>query len=540
MNRNTKWAAALMLSASLAITACGGAAKPSGSGAPASDNKTKQLVIGMSSSPHSFDPVVNEATYGKLVTSLIYPSLVDMNDKLQFEGRLAETWNTSEDLTKYTFHLRKNAQWSDGSPITADDVKYFYDTIANPDTPTVRRSDINYFAGTDKDGKAQGGISGVKVIDADTIEFTMKNPVDPATFLEKAASLHFEPKKTLEAVTDKKNLDKADFALHPTVDGGAFHFVKYETDQYVELAANKNYFMGPAKLDKVFIKVVNQAGMLAAVQKGEVDITAGVGIGEIPITDWETAKSLPNVTPVTYPAPNFQYMEINTRKPEFKDKRVRQALAYAINRKLMVSRLLKGNGEVLNTPLNSVNKYYRKDVQSAYDYNPEKAKQLLKDAGFDLSTKIELIVPTGNVVREQSGDVILQNLKDVGLNVQLSKMDFSTMQGRAKQGDYQLRLAGFSTDFDPDFSSMVGTGQGFNYSGYSNPALDQILQTGKSSAKFEDRKAAYDQAQDMFVAELPMLPLYSPNGLTVVNKRVIAAKPSPNFLTWNAYLWDVQ
>jgi peptide/nickel transport system substrate-binding protein len=545
-SKKSIWVAAAV-AMSVALAGCGGA--KNNTPAPGADNKAqapagpKTLTIGMWSSPNTFNPLTYTTTYDSTIISLIYPRLLVMNDKLEFSPNLAESWSSNDTQDVWTFKLNKKAKWSDGSPITADDVAYTLAALSNPDVQTTRRSQIDTIKGLDANGINPNAkdmkVEGVKVVDANTVEITTKTPVDKDAFLEKVGTaIYIQPKSVLSKVTDWKNVDKNDWVMKPQVTGGAYKFVEYKTDSYIEMAPNPDYYLGKSKIDKLFVKIVNQAGFSASIEKGEIDLGAGAGVGEVPITDWEKVSTLPTVTPVTYVAQSYQYMDINGKV--FPDARVRQAMAYAINRPLIVQRLLKGQGEVLNTPLNSANKYYTKGLQSEYAYNKDKAHQLLTEAGWDFNKEVVLLTPTGNTVREQSADIIQANLQDAGMKVKIEKVDFPTRQTRAKQGQFDLSLVGFSANFDPDFSSQVQTGGGFNYSFFSNKTMDDLFAKGKTMVKFDEKKAVYDQIQQEFIKNMPFLPLYSPKALTVVNKRVQNVKMGPNGLTWNAQEWDVK
>jgi peptide/nickel transport system substrate-binding protein len=542
---------ALLLGLALTATACtSGTKKETGTTTPEpakqESKSPKVLTLGYWSAPDSFNTITNKTQYGTIVIGLIYPSLYAQTDKLDYEPRLAESMDKNDKQDTFTFHLRKNAKWSDGKPITADDVAYTYQVIAHPDTPTSRRSLIDTVKGLDSNGVSETkdfNVSGIKVLDPYTIQFQTKAPVDLDSFMEKvAAGIYIMPKHALEPFVkaDLKNLDKADITMKPTVYGGPFRLVQYVTDSHIELAPNPDYFLGAPKLDKLFIKIVGASTFAASIQKGEIDVAAGQGIGEVPIADWDKVSTDSNLEPVTYVAPSYQYLDFNVARPEFSNPKIRQAFAYAINRPLIVQRLLKGQGEVLNTPINSANKYYRKDLQSLLAYNAQTAKKMLQDNGWDFNKEIVLLTPTGNVVREQSADIIMANLLEIGVKVKIEKVDFATRQARSKAGDFQLSLVGFSSTFDPDFSAQVSSTGAFNDRKYANPTFDQLLDQGKLIVKFEDKKAHYDKLQQMFVDELPFLPLYAVKALAVVNKRVIAAKPGPNGLTWNAHLWDVK
>lgn len=546
MNRKrTAWIA-LAVALSLTLSACGAKKETTptqGSGTQTAATN-KSLTVGMWSAPNIFNPLTYTTTYDQTVISLIYPRLLVMDPDLKFVGSLADKWEANATKDVFTFHINDKAKWSDGTPITSEDVLYTMAALAHPDTPTTRRSQIDTIKGLDTNGMNQAkdtNIEGIKIVDQKTIQFSTKSPVAEDAFYEKVGvNIYVMPKSVLSKVTDYKNVDKNEWALKPAVTGGAYKFVEYKTGAHIELAPNADYWLGAPKLEKLFVKIVNQASFAAAIEKGEIDVSGGAGVGEVPITDWEKVSKLSNVTPVTYVAPSYQYMDINNTLPEFQNAKVRQAVAYAINRELIVQRLLKGEGEVLNTPLNSANKYYMKDIQSEYKYDPEKAKKLLAEAGWDANKEVVILTPTGNVVREQSADIIMANLQEVGMKAKVEKVDFPTRQTRAKAGDFQLSLVGFSATFDPDFSSQVQTGGGFNYSKFSNTELDTLLTKGKNTANLDEKKASYDAAQKLFVQEVPFLPLYAPKSLTVVNKRAVNVKLGPQGLTWNAHEWDVK
>ncbi|MDF2628051.1 MAG: oligopeptide-binding protein AppA [Symbiobacteriaceae bacterium] len=553
LRKKSAWLS-LLLVLMLIVSACskpsGGDKTPDTNNPPAGEEKPssgpKILTIGMWSAPESFNSITNKTSYGTLIISVVYPSLYALTPKLEYEPRLASSYTVNPEQTEFTFKLNPNAKWTDGKPITAEDVAYTFQVIAHPDTPTSRRSLIDTIKGLDATGVSETkdfNVSGIQVVDAQTIKFTTKKPVDFDAFMEKVASgIYIMPKHMLEPFVkaDLKGLDKSEITMKPTVFGGPFKLVQYVTDQHVELAPNENYFLGKPKLNKLFYKIVGQATFSAALEKGEIDLAAGNGVGEVPIADWEKVSTLSTLNPVTYVAPSYQYLDINVAKPEFSSPKVRQAIAHAINRPLIVQRLLKGQGEVLNSPINSANKYYSKELQSQLAYDPAKAKQMLQEAGWDFNKEVVLLTPTGNVVREQSADIIMANLQEVGMKVKIEKVDFTTRQARSAAGDFQLSLVGFSATFDPDFSGQVSSTGAFNDRKYKNAKMDQLMAQGKEIVKFEQKKPHYDQAQQHFIDEMPFIPLYAVKALTAVNKRVVAAQPSPAGLTWNAHLWDVK
>lgn len=535
-----------VLALSLVLGACSGSKNAPSSAPGQQEAKPKIVTIGMWSAPDSFLPITSTTNYGTQVANLIYPTLVAMNDKMGWTGKLAEKWEVSPDQTKFTFTLYKNAKWSDGHPITAQDVAYTYGVIAAKDTPSVRRSSLAALKGLSKLGLNEKentfDVEGIKALADDKVEFTTKQPVDVDAFMEKAISaIHIIPKHVLENYTKNlKDLNKSDLAMNPKVTGGPFKFVEYKTDSHIELARNDQYWVGVPKLDKVFIKLVSQNTVAAALEKGEVDFLTGAGTGEVPITDWERVAALPNLTPVTYTAPSYQYMDINASLPYLSNPKVRQGIATAINKDLIVQRLLKNQGEVMGTPVNSTSKYFRQDLVKANGFDTAKAKQLLTEGGWDFNREITLLTPTGNAVREQSADIIMANLQAAGMKVKIEKVDFPTRQSRGTKGDFEISLVGLAAAFDPDFDRLVTTGAAYNYGKYSNKQMDELLSQAALTAKFDDRKKLFDQAQELFTKDVPMVPLYATKALVAVNKRVQNLKMGAWGYAFNAQEWDVK
>ena len=175
------------------------------------------------------------------------------------------------------------------------------------------------------------------------------------------------------------------------------------------------------------------------------------GVGLIPVQDFDKVANMANVTTGYGDANNPNIMFINTKK--FPDPKVRQAMAYAMNRQLIVDQLLKGQGELVDGMLGQNHPYYNKDIP-LYSYDPEKAKALLNEAGWDFNQSIEFVVPTGNKIREQASDIIAENLKAAGLKVQVTKLDFPTTYQRALKHEYDLTVINLGFILDPN--SVLG------------------------------------------------------------------------------------
>ncbi len=498
-----------------------------------------QVNIAMWSPPNSFNPLNSDSSYGQFVIDILFDSLTKFNDDVEFAPRLADSWDINEDSTEFTFHLNPDATWHDGTPLTAADVEYTIWAISDPEIPTNRGANISFLKGLDGSKRPEGvdTVEGVEVIDDHTIKLTTDNPVDPLALLEQIGNqVWIIPKHILEDVAPA-DFDTLDFWLDPTVGSGAFKFVRYETDQFIELARNEDYYDGAPHLDRVIISIVTPATMVAQLEKGEVDISSAGGIGDIPLDDWERVQALPNVTATSYQDNGYQYMIING-DPElpWADKRIRQALAYGVNRQLIVDSLLKGQGVVANGSIVPVTYYYNPEIEGQYPYDPEKAKELLNEAGWDFNREVKLLVPIGNTVRELSADIIQANLAEIGLDVSIEKMDFPTLISRFQAGDFDLGLVGWGGTLDPDVRSQYQTGGQYNFGQMSIAEIDDLLERGAQTADPEARKAIYDEFQTVFLDEMPIVPLYWPLRLAAINNRVENAS---HIITTNGLLRNI-
>lgn len=215
-------------------------------------------------------------------------------------------------------------------------------------------------------------------------------------------------------------------------------------------------------------------------------------------------------------ANNPNIMFINTKK--FPDPKVRQAIAYAMNRSLSLIRLLKGQGDLVDGMLGKNHPYYNADIPQ-YSYDPNKAKELLKEAGWDFSTPIEFVVPTGNKIREQASDIAAENLKAVGLKVQVTKLDFPTTYQRALKHDFDLTILNLGFILDP--GSVFGlflSGVAFNLAEYSNPDVDKLIGQGAMELDPSKRLADYKQIQQILHDDVPMIALYADKQLYRVQR----------------------
>ena len=246
--------------------------------------------------------------------------------------------------------------------------------------------------------------------------------------------------------------------------------------------------------------------MLTEFQAGNLHMAAGGGIGMVPVQDISLLEDIDGLVVDEFPSLNGQYMLINNER--FDNPQVRRAFAHALNRQLTVDNLLEGRGEVLSSTYSSASPYKDEDLEPL-EYDPELAREMLEEAGFDFDTPLEFVVPTGNVVREQNGDLIEQWLTEIGVEVNQSNYDFPTWMAMANDLDYDIGLIGWAHTADPNIASYLQTGSTSNSLGVADPVIDDLLEQGLSGTNFEERFPVYAELQQHLQDEMPMVPLYS-------------------------------
>ncbi|SEO74422.1 peptide/nickel transport system substrate-binding protein [Amphibacillus marinus] len=476
------------------------------------------LYIGLTNAPGGFNPLNASDTVAQWILRMLYPTLLEQPESLVFDGNLAESFET-EDNQSFTITLRPDAEWSDGEPITADDVAYTLELIANPDVETTWGVNISSLEGLQSTGKWEdgaAGVAGVEVVDEQTLILTTKTPVDPNYIKEMIGfNVYIVPKHIAEQY-EPAELANSDFATTPSVSGSIYQFVQYETDAYVQLEANPTFYKGEAQLKHVYLRVVNGTSLVTELQSGGVDMAAGGGIGVVPVSEVDTLAADDNLDFESYPGFATQFMFINNE--EF-DADVRLAMMYAIDREAIVEQLFRGNAEVLNSTYTSASVYFDPNVE-AIPHDVDRARELLEESGFDTSQEIELTVPTGNRAREQSASLIQQNLAEAGFNVTQVTFDFVTALANVREGDYQIGLIGIPLTSDPDQTYLWSQSGTTNLGRVNDERMEDLLEQGRTSTSMEERQEIYSELQEYWRDQAFSVGLYGDFQYKVQNKEL--------------------
>lgn len=468
------------------------------------------------------------------VNELMFDRLMVLNSDGTFAPRLAESWETNEAQDKITYHLNKNAKWHDGEPVTADDVVYSAQVASSSEYFYQRRIRMQYFAGTDDTGceLSEDSIE-VKAIDDHTVEFTLKTPMDPAIIYAMVNRDFFIiPKHLLSDISDEA-LATDPFWQKP-IGSGPCIFDSTESGVSIEFLANKDYYLQTPDFDRLVFKKVQSSNLLSGLMSGEIDVLSGNT--QIPLADWEAAKNAEGVVAKSVPTYAYQYMAMNTSR-EYLTEDVRHAINLAINRQVIVDQLLQGEARVAIGPLADDHAYKNKNIKPEYDV--EKAKEIMATVDWDPDRELDMLVSTGNEVREKSAILIQQDLAKIGIKTKIQTLDFPTLLTNARNGDYDLCFMGSAGSVDPSESvPNVTVGYMNNFAQLTDPTLGQLGESGAKEITFEARKKIYDEYQQLLYDQMPKAYLYHTNDLFAYSDKIENVREGVLDYNINKNVWE--
>ncbi len=492
------------------------------------------LIEATSGRPSVLIPMLAGDSASHSVAGLIFNGLVKYDTDLSVIGDLAESWDISSDGLVITFYLRKGVMWTDGVEFTAEDVKFGFDTIIDENTPTPYKEDYLQ-------------VKKAEVLDRYTFRVTYEKPFAPA--LATWGSLVVLPKHLLEG----KDITKAEFGRNP-VGLGLYRFRKWTPGQEVVLDSNRDYFEGRPYIDRYIFKIIpDTATMFLELQAGGIDMMALTPIQYTKQTNTENFKR--DFQKFRYPVFAYTYFGFNLKLPWFKDVLVRRAIAHAIDKSEIIDVVLFGLGRPATGPFVPETWAYNPGVKR-YGYDPGKAKELLKSAGWTDSNsngtvdkdgkefEFTILTNMGNQSRLKTATIIQQRLKKVGIKMNIRVLEWSTFINEfIDKRSFEAVLLGWSLDRDPDqyiiWHSSKTAEKEFNFVSYSNKEVDRLLEKGRRTFDIEERKKAYYRFQEILAEELPYIFLYVPDATPIVQARFKGIKASPIGIGYNLHKWYV-
>lgn len=490
--------------------------KPStGGDKPTTTEEEKILVMGVSSVDGVFNPVLADQVYDQYVVSAVFDGLIDNDASGEYQPGLA-TWEVSADRLTYTFTLKDGVAFSDGTPLTAEDVEFTYVTMAVPEYDGPRSYAVDLFVGYDAYHNGETDVfEGIKVIDEKTISFTFVEtnadgePVaSPANIESFSYGIMSKDYYAYGSWDEFKSLNDQPFG------SGLCVFDSWALNDFVKLDANKNYWDSSKalKFDGVLMTNVPEESLIGALSTGEIDF------GQLTATqdNWDEASKVDNVTPLKYLGNGYTFLCFNTKKEMLSDLRVRQALMYALDRKSFISAYYGSDLALPGLAPISPSSWAFPDMSEMNDYafDLDKAGALLDEAGWVMGSdgyrykngtkfSVHWLVYEDSPWPGVLSGMAYDTWKQVGVDLIIEKMDFNsvadkTMDTAPEDRDFDIYTMGFSLSIDPDpkgalFDADASAKGGFNASGFRDDRSQQLMMQGRAEFDQSKRAAIYKE-----------------------------------------------
>jgi len=442
------------------------------------------VVIAQTRDVTGLDYALVSQTETQNISNNIFDTLVRLNERNDYEPWLAESWENPDDNT-WIFHLREGIKFTNGEPVDAHAVKYSLERIIDPEVKSPQASRLSF-------------VQEIQAPDAKTVVIKTKEPY--AALLNIMTLMFIVPPKAVEEMGNEK------FAQSP-IGSGPFIFEEFTAGEKVVLKANKDYWKGAPKIDKVIFRPISEASTrIASLKTGEVDI-----IMAIPPNNLKDLQSSPDIK-TTAKTGVMLYMGLDTFTAPLDNVKVRQAINYAIDKETIVNSILLGTAKVMAGPVFDVTKGFDPNIKP-YPYDVEKAKQLLKEAGYEKGFKLKLATPPqgveGTTNTLEVAQAIAAQLKEVGIEVELDITDPATQFQRYKNREFQSYLFTWDTQVEPDrylYSLFDSDARGYYY---KNTDVNNLLRKGRATMDQAEREVIYKQLHKLLYDDAPWGFLYN-------------------------------
>jgi len=529
-----------LIVASLLISGCGDKNAP-----PSAAKVIKpggQLVFGSLYEPNTLNPLMSDMLAASEIGNLIFSGMVTTNDKgelipdLAVEVPTLQNGGVSRDGLTVIYKLRQGVTWHDGAPFEAEDVRFTWQFIMNRKVAIVQRD------GYDK-------IAEIQTPDKYTVVVKFKEYYAPYLTLFSTVL----PRHILESAED---VNKAAFHRAP-IGTGPFKFREWTVAEAVVLEANSSYFRGKPNLEGIIYKIIpDQSLLLTQLKAGEIHIVNNINSAQL-----DQVKAIDAMNVILTPNMIWEHLDFNLDQPMFQDGRVRQAIAYGLDRQAIINNILKNTAVPAVADQSPLSWAYNPTlVQMPRDIN--KSRELLIQAGYNQGSDgifvkdgqklaFSLMTTAGNKARENVAQTIANQLHEVGIAVTVTPLDPKVFfEDILKTRKFQTAMYAFVAGVDPNnrnlwhskkVPSSLNGYDGQNYTGWRNPEVDSLTENGVRSVDIEARKQIYYRVQELIIQECPVIPLYFRTNIDAVKKNVVNYRPNPTPAgnLWNAWEWGL-
>lgn len=491
------------------------------------------ITIAISSEPKRLNPVFLTDLVSYSISGLIFSGLTKFDKDMKITGDLAESWDIFQGGKKIIFHLKKDVLWHDGVQLTADDVVFTYETFVSPQTGTHHSSHF-------------GPVKEVKAIDRFTVSISYSEPYGSAL---ESWTIGIVPKHILE----HKDVNSTFFDISP-VGTGPYKLVEWIHGQKLRLEAFDNYHAGSPKIRNLIIRVIpDTATQFLELKAGTIDL---MELSPMQFNNKLDHRAFSSDF-VKYRSGSFRYgfLGLNLIDKRFQDKRVRHAFSYAIDKEAIINSILMGLGSRSTGPYPPEVWYYNPKVKY-YEYNPEKAVDLLLQAGWEKGTDgilrkngdvMSFTILTNYESKEniKTAQIIQSNLKAIGVETDIRTLEWQAFRHNViSKHQFEAIVLSRTYLWDPDIydlwhSSKTKKGE-WNFLNYKNKEVDKLLEKGRRTFEMNERQKIYHKIHELLAEEQPCIFLYNADLLFIAHKRIKGIVPSPAGMLHNIAEWYVE
>lgn len=473
------------------------------------------IIRHLTAEPGTLNPITSTDAYASTINGYIYESLLRRDEKtLKLEPELAESWEISEDRLTFTFHLKKNVLWQDGKPFTARDVLFSFERIRDPRVDAAHLR--NYYQDIEK----------LDVLDDFTIRYRYRIPYFRA--LEFCGGIPIVP---AHLFTEADDFNRHPIGRNP-VGTGPYRLIRWDTGKEIVLVRNERYWGSRPHLDRVVFKVITETTVAFQVlKKGGLDLASLRPIQWVRQTQGRRFEE--NFQKIKYYQPTYSYIGWNMRRPLFEDRRVRQAMTMLVDRETILKKILFGLGTVVSGTFYINSPEYNQRIKPL-PYDPAGAVALLREAGWrqtdsngiliwdGIPFRFEFLIPSGSKFGEQIATILQENLKQVGIRMEIRKLEWAVFIQRIQAHNFDACTMGWSLSWESDPYQLWHSSQierGSNFVGFRSEEADRIIETARQEFDLEKRIPLYHRFHEILHEEQPYTFLFTAEALVAVSRR---------------------
>ncbi|MGV0745835.1 ABC transporter substrate-binding protein [Mycolicibacterium sp. XJ870] len=461
----------------LALAACS-----TGERVDLGDAASGNLIAAIAGEPDQLDPHRTSAYFSFEVLENVFDTLVEPDENLQMRPALAQSWEVSPDQLVWTFHLRDGVQWHDGSPLTADDVVYSYRRIIDDQLTNVDKF---------------SAVTAVSAPDSATVRITVEQPTP--NLLTNIGGF-----KGM-AIVQRGNVESGQIATHP-IGTGPFSFAGRKSGDSITLKANPNFWDGAPQVSGVTFRFISEPSTaLSALQAGEIDWTDSV-----PPQRVAQLRDDDSLTLAVTPSNDYWYLALNQARAPWHDVRVRQAIAFAIDRDAIAAATSYRTAAINQLAIPDGNPWFTR--YDRYRYDLDEARKLLAEAGQS-PQNMDMLVTSEYPETVTAAQIVADNLAPLGITVNIRTVDFATWLDEQNTGNFDMLMMGWLGNIDPDdfYYAQHHSNGTSNAQKFSDPEVDRLLDAGRVETDTAKRKDLYAKAATRIADQVSYLYLYNPS-----------------------------